>query len=225
VVVDGSRITARTPAVPAGMLHAVLVSNTGAPGNALPDGWLADFGDVPATFLFHDAIEKLFRAAVTRGCGGGNFCPSEPLTRAQVAAFTLRLVRGPGYRPPAATGGVFVDVSSATLLADWIEASWAQSLSTTCAFGLPLRFCPEDRVSRGDFTQPLWFAEHGITFPGGVGGVFFQDVPVTLPNAGYIEALTKEGDVGGCGGGNFCPSALLTRGEAAAFLARVFSLP
>ena len=224
VVVDSSTITARTPVLPAGGLYAVLVSNPGTPGRPLDGGWLADFGDVPAEYLFHDAIERLFRAAVTRGCGNGNFCPADPLTRAQVAVFTLRTVRGPAYRPPAATGAVFQDVSSGTPLADWIEDSYAQGLTTRCVFSPP-RFCPDNRVLRAEFTQNLWFAEHFVTFPGGAGGVFFGDVPASLPNAAYIEALFKEGFVGGCSGGNFCPNASVTRGEAAALLARVFSLP
>ncbi|HTY42061.1 MAG TPA: S-layer homology domain-containing protein [Thermoanaerobaculia bacterium] len=46
-----------------------------------------DFNDVPTSHPFYREIEALFQAGITSGCGGGNFCPNNPLTRAQAAAF------------------------------------------------------------------------------------------------------------------------------------------
>ena len=45
----------------------------------------ADFNDVPTTHPFFRQIEALYKAGITSGCGGGNFCPDSPLTRAQAA--------------------------------------------------------------------------------------------------------------------------------------------
>ena len=45
------------------------------------------FGDVPASDPFAPWIEELYREGVTAGCGGGNYCPDDPNTRAQMAAF------------------------------------------------------------------------------------------------------------------------------------------
>ncbi len=45
------------------------------------------FTDVPSTHQFYRFIEALYNAGVTVGCGGGNYCPDAPLTRAQAAAF------------------------------------------------------------------------------------------------------------------------------------------
>lgn len=40
----------------------------------------------------------------------------------------------------------------------------------------------------------------------------------------YIEALVSSGITGGCGGGNFCPDAAVTRRQMAIFLAKELGL-
>ncbi|PWB73279.1 MAG: hypothetical protein C3F07_09935, partial [Anaerolineales bacterium] len=48
---------------------------------------LASFGDVSTTYWAWSFIERLYAAGITGGCGGGNFCPDTPVTRAQMAVF------------------------------------------------------------------------------------------------------------------------------------------
>ncbi len=38
------------------------------------EGWFSDFLDVPQPDPFHPYVETLFRAGITSGCHGGNFC-------------------------------------------------------------------------------------------------------------------------------------------------------
>jgi hypothetical protein len=45
------------------------------------------FGDVPATSPYCKWIEELARRGVVSGCGGGNYCPSSAVNRAQMAVF------------------------------------------------------------------------------------------------------------------------------------------
>jgi hypothetical protein len=45
------------------------------------------FADVPASSSFCRWIEELARRGVVSGCGGGNYCPASPVTRAQMAVF------------------------------------------------------------------------------------------------------------------------------------------
>jgi len=47
----------------------------------------ATFNDVPTSDPFFRAIEALAASGITSGCGGGNFCPSDVVTRAQMAKF------------------------------------------------------------------------------------------------------------------------------------------
>lgn len=52
----------------------------------------------------------------------------------------------------------------------------------------------------------------------------FLDVPTDHPFFQYIEALSASGITGGCGSGNFCPGAPLTRGQMAVFLSKALGL-
>ncbi len=48
------------------------------------------FKDVPASSPFCPYIEELSRRGITGGCGGGNFCPGDPVTRAQMSVFLIK---------------------------------------------------------------------------------------------------------------------------------------
>ena len=52
----------------------------------------------------------------------------------------------------------------------------------------------------------------------------FADVPTSHPFFQFVEALAASGITGGCGGGNYCPDAPLTRGQMAVFLAKALGL-
>jgi hypothetical protein len=48
------------------------------------------FGDVPPSHPFFQFIEALAASGITGGCGGGNYCPDNPLTRGQMAVFLAK---------------------------------------------------------------------------------------------------------------------------------------
>lgn len=50
----------------------------------------ASFADVLPGNPFHGEIEALVAAGITAGCGGGNYCPDQAVTRGQMAAFLAR---------------------------------------------------------------------------------------------------------------------------------------
>lgn len=69
---------------------------------ALPVGVIAGhrFADVTASNRFAADIDAIAAAGVTHGCGDGRYCPSQPVTRDQLAAFLNRLgALGPGTTP------------------------------------------------------------------------------------------------------------------------------
>ena len=47
------------------------------------------FGDTSGN-PFEDDIDWLADAGITNGCGGGDYCPDDPVTRAEMAAFMHR---------------------------------------------------------------------------------------------------------------------------------------
>jgi hypothetical protein len=48
------------------------------------------FADVPTSHTYFRAIEALAASGITGGCGSGNFCPNQNITRGEAAAFFAR---------------------------------------------------------------------------------------------------------------------------------------
>jgi hypothetical protein len=47
----------------------------------------ATFGDVPTNYIYFRAIEALAASGIATGCGSGNYCPDQPVTRGEIAKF------------------------------------------------------------------------------------------------------------------------------------------
>ena len=94
---------------------------------------------------------------MVNGCGGGNYCPTDAVTREQMAVFVLRTL-DPLLSPPACTTPIYADVPASSGFCRW------------------------------------------------------------------IEELTRRAVVSGCGGGNYCPTAPVTREQMGVFIAATFGL-
>jgi hypothetical protein len=181
------------------------------------------FVDVPDSYWAWSWIERLFHAGITGGCGGGNYCPSNPVTRAEMAIFLERGIHGSPYTPPAAGGTMFADVPLSHWAADWIEALYADGITGGCGGG---NYCPSNPVTRAEMAIFLLRSKYGSSYtPPAASGMVFGDVPVSHWAAAWIEQLSAEGITGGCGEGNYCPNNPVTRAEMAVFLVRTFGLP
>ena len=186
------------------------------------------FTDVSNSYWAWSWIERLYAAGVTSGCSTNPmmYCPEDSVTRAQMAIFLERGKNGSAYTPPAATGMVFTDVSAAYWAAAWIEKLYADGITVGCATN-PLRYCPEDPVTRAQMAIFLLRARHGSTYtPPAVGSsTGFNDISTSHWAAAWIKQLAAEGITTGCGGGNYCPEDSVTRAQMAVFLVRTFNLP
>ncbi|MGH9381586.1 MAG: GDSL-type esterase/lipase family protein [Thermoanaerobaculia bacterium] len=111
------------------------------------------FGDVPVSSPFCQWIEELVGRGVTAGCGGGNYCPSDAVTRASMAALLLKTREGIGYVPPSCKG-LFADVPCPSASADWIEELYDRGVAAGCATS-PLRYCPGQPVTRAQMAAFL----------------------------------------------------------------------
>ena len=103
------------------------------------------FGDISASSFGAAWIEQFVAEGITAGCGGGNYCPSNPVTRSQMAIFLLRAKYGSSYSPPPASGTVFGDVPANGFAAAWIEKLVADGITAGCGGG---NYCPNSPVSR-----------------------------------------------------------------------------
>ena len=77
------------------------------------------FADVPTSYTFHDDIDDLYGARIGTGCGGGNYCPNNSVTRGQMAGFLNRgLGRVDyGFVDGSLTSGTEATVGSVTVRA------------------------------------------------------------------------------------------------------------
>jgi len=105
--------------------------------------------DVPPTFgdtaghWAEDWIEALRVDGITSGCGGGNYCPNNGTTRAQMAVFLLRSKHGAGYLPPDVSP-TFGDTAG-HWAEDWIEQLASEGITAGCGGG---NYCPDNLVTR-----------------------------------------------------------------------------
>jgi hypothetical protein len=110
------------------------------------------FNDVSTSTFAAAWIEELASLGITAGCGNGNYCPDDPVTRAQMAAFLLKGEHGSGYNPPTCLGA-FVDVQCPSSpdfpYSDWIEQLYAEGITAGCQSS-PLAYCPLQPNTRGE---------------------------------------------------------------------------
>jgi hypothetical protein len=104
------------------------------------------FTDVPLGSFAASFIEDIAARQITAGCGGGNYCPGDSVTREQMAVFLLRTLEGPTYVPPDCVTPTFGDVPCSSGFAKWINEIALRGITAGCAPGF---YCPADPVTRG----------------------------------------------------------------------------
>jgi hypothetical protein len=124
---------------------AVFILKAKHGANYVPPTCSGAFADVTCPSQFADWIEELYAEGITGGCGVGAYCPDNPVTRAQMAAFLLKAKHGSSYVPPPCTGE-FSDELCPSLFADWIEELSTEGITAGCGAGI---FCPNVPNTRG----------------------------------------------------------------------------
>ena len=104
------------------------------------------FSDVPETSPFCKFIEEIANRGVVAGCGPNLYCPTNPVTREQMAVFVLRTL-DPTLNPPACVAGseAFADVPASSPFCKWVEELARRGVVTGCGGG---NYCPTDGVTR-----------------------------------------------------------------------------
>ncbi|HEX4495765.1 MAG TPA: S-layer homology domain-containing protein [Thermoanaerobaculia bacterium] len=100
------------------------------------------FSDVPCSNSYAPWINELVRRGITAGCGGGNYCPTTSVTRAQMAVFLLVTL---GISPPACTTPAFADVPCSSPFAPFIDELVRRGVTAGCGSG---DYCPNSAVNR-----------------------------------------------------------------------------
>jgi MYXO-CTERM domain-containing protein len=193
----------------------------------------ATYADVPLGHPYFAAVEAATQAGLFVGCASDprRFCPDDLLSRA--AAATV-LANAADIELATAVTPIFADVPAG----HWARAA-IESLHRRChvdgCSAEPLSFCPDRNVSRAEFglvlVRVLDLAPE-LEVPccrpqsRDDGDATFDDLPADSEVAAAANALFDAGITAGCSVTPrfFCGECRLSRGQAAALLARAARL-
>jgi hypothetical protein len=180
----------------------------------------AAFLDVPVSNPFYTRIGQLSARGVTSGCGGGNYCPAQAITREQMAAFILRSLGD--FDPPTPPSQRFLDVPPSNPFYRFIEQMAVRQITSSCGGG---NYCPTDPVTRGQMAAFIIKAL-GELDPPVPAMQRFEDVPPSNPFYDFIDRMAVLGITSGCSTipPRYCPADPVTRGQMAVFLVKAFGL-
>ncbi|CAN5858087.1 hypothetical protein BH23ACT5_BH23ACT5_11180 [soil metagenome] len=198
-------------------LHLFLMR---ALGNRAPPagetGHHGTFGDDDGS-PFEGDIEWLAAQGLTGGCNppsNDRFCPEDPVTRGQMAAFLNRALVLPKH--PETTS--FTDLAESPFASD-VGAVASAGIGRGCNPPSNDRFCPLAPVTRG---QMAAFLARGLGLPvvptsfNDTGGHVFEHDIAALAGAEITRGCNPPDN------DRFCPDQPVTRAELAAFLRRAF---
>jgi len=169
----------------------------------------ADYGQVPAggSANCHDATGACYAVTVS--------APAARPSQHWDAQLQEQLANGVPKTWPLHVGNSFPDMPH-NLFYPFVENLFHNGITGGCAGG---GYCPGNDVTRAQMAVFLLKSKYSADYvPPPATGTVFADVPVSNPFAPWIENLAALGITGGCGGGNYCPGASVTRAQMAVFL-------
>jgi hypothetical protein len=180
------------------------------------------FADVPPANAFYRFVETLLHNGVTGGCSPTQYCPASSTTREQMAVFVLVGKEGTGYVPPACILSMFLDLPASSPFCPFVNELARRGAVTGCGGG---NYCPTQPVSREQMAVfVLRTLDPALLPPVCVPPNDFNDVPETSPFCRWVEELARRAVVTGCGGGDYCPAAPVTREQMGVFISATFGL-
>lgn len=225
----------------AGVLVVAAVALTGAPADASVGPRVPGSGyfvDVAPGAFYDEAVGIVYETGVTAGCNQGFFCPTQPVTRADMGVFLSRVVVDIGLYEIGASFGhnIFQDVPTGAYFDDEVGDLYYHGVTSGCvapqttSSGAIVNegyFCPDAPVTRGEMAVFLGRVITGtLAYPSATydGHDVFDDVGSGAFYDGAVADIQAYQITVGCGGSQYCPGALVTRGEMAVFLARLLAL-
>ena len=166
------------------------------------------------------ALETLAERGILDGteCSENRICPDDAIKRWTAAVWLVRALDN--QEPPAVDGTAFDDVDTDAWWMPHAERLAALQITEGCTTQ-PLRFCPDDSVTRAQMASFLVRSFDLDAAP----AAGFSDTGGGTHEA-HINALFAAGITVGCGTEplRYCPTQSVTRAQMATFLARALTL-
>jgi hypothetical protein len=132
------------------------------------------FTDVPPSAYYFDAVNLMSAQQITSGCAASLYCPTEDVTRAEMAIFIVRTVMG-GDNFTYTQAPWFSDVPAGAFGFQWIQKLKDLGITSGCA---PTLFCPGDSVTRAQMAIFIICARYGAAAQFDyTQAPYFTDVP------------------------------------------------
>jgi hypothetical protein len=166
--------------------------------------------------VFRDYINAIYQEGITVGCGqqGGNvnFCPTDFVTRGEMAAFIIRSLLGETFNLNPTP--YFSDVPATNAFFKYVQKLKEKGITV-----LSDTYLVNDQVTRGEMAAFIIRALFGEDFSY-TQNPYFSDVPQSNVFFKYVQEMKDTGIT--TLEGIYLVGNNVTRGEMAAFLARGF---
>jgi len=182
------------------------------------------FADVPYGHPYKEYIEALYNQGITGGCASNplRYCPSDTVSRAQIAIFLLKAKHGAGYTPPAVGSSTgFNDVPVTHWAAAWIKQFAAEGFTSGCGGG---NYCPDTPLTREGFAVFALRAKNVNSVPT-YSTYSYNDIASSYARNWIQHLASGYGIHDYCTTGKYCPTGNLTRDRLAFILVRLFNYP
>ncbi len=152
------------------------------------------FVDVPPGSFGYSEIQELSALGITNGCAAAvppstlpSFCPSENITRNEMAIFIINARLGAGLPFEFPSTPYFTDVPTGAFAFDQIQRMRQDNITSGCS---ATQFCPSENVTRGDMAIFIMRGEFNQLLPAGTP-VITSVTPNTLaPGQGATLTIT-----------------------------------
>jgi len=205
-----------------GTCDFTLTSSTSLVATFQPAG--ADFCDVTPGYWAETYIDTIFTFGITTGCVSAatpidrRYCPSEDVTRDQMAAFIIRGLYGENFTYTQTP--YYTDVPATDIFFKYIQKLKDFAMTTTSG-----TYLPGEGVSRG---QMAAFLVRALQVKAGqptesftyTQAPYFTDVPTNNPYFKYVQRLKDLGITTVTG--TYGVDEIVPRDQMAAFIARAF---
>lgn len=181
---------------------------------------LTDLSGDNATFIA--AIDAILSKGITSGCTTSGYCPSQNLTRGEMAVFIIRSIYGSNnftYNPTP----WFTDTVD-TPFFKYIQKMKELGITSGCG---GQTYCPNDNVTRAEMAVFIIRARYGANYNFDYSpSPYFTDAVSTPADPSYtaffryIQRLRQDNITAGCTATTFCPNDIVTRDQVAVFLSR-----
>ncbi|MBL8211366.1 MAG: S-layer homology domain-containing protein [Bryobacterales bacterium] len=179
-----------------------------------------EFTDVSSSNSFFDFVNVMKLWSITTGCTPTTYCPGESVKRGQMAVFLIRSMLGDNFTFPQTP--YFTDVPATHTFFKYIQKMRELGITSGCT---ATTYCPDNNVTRGEMAVFLTRGKmrallgDDFSFP---TQSYFTDVPSSHPYHKFIQKLRELGVTSGCTATTYCPDAVVTREQMAAFVVRSF---